>query len=197
MPLFVAVVAILALAAQSDDDRPIVVKAFRWAPFISPMGEPFRAGSAHDDPFARWFRQADTNSDGRLTTEEMRADGLRFFQTIDGNRDGEVDPEELALYESEIAPEVQVNTNWKPSRQAPAEAKAAKQGGARRGSHMDNYIDGYQPHGLQGAARYGLINLPQPVAGADADFNRGISLDEFQRAATQRFYSSTPRRRPI
>jgi len=187
MPLFVAVAAMLALAAQSDNDRPIVVKAFPWAPFISPMGEPFRARSAGDDPFARWFQQADANSDGRLTVEEMRTDGVRFFKTIDRNHDGEIDPVELAAYESEVAPEVQVNTKWKPSRQVLAEAKAAKQGDGRQKSRMDYYIDGYQPHGLQGAARYGLLNLPEPVAGADADFNRGTSLDEFQRAAIQRF----------
>ena len=48
-----------------------------------------------------------------------------------------------------------------------------------RGSAM-NTIDGYRFDGLQGAARYGLLNIPQPVAGADADFNRAITLDEFR-----------------
>jgi hypothetical protein len=41
--------------------------------------------------------------------------------------------------------------------------------------------------GLQGAARYGLLNMPEPVAAADADFNRGISLAEFKQAASERF----------
>ena len=27
--------------------------------------------------------------------------------------------------------------------------------------------------GLQGGARYGLLNIPEPVAAADADFDRG------------------------
>ncbi len=58
----------------------------------------------------------------------------------------------------------------------------ARNAGGRIGT-----IDGYQPHGLQGAARYGLLNIPEPVAGADADFNRGATLAEFQRAAIQRF----------
>jgi hypothetical protein len=40
---------------------------------------------------------------------------------------------------------------------------------------------------LQGAARYSLLNMPEPVAAADADFNRSITLDEFRRAAIQRF----------
>ena len=41
--------------------------------------------------------------------------------------------------------------------------------------------------GLQGAARYGLLNMPEPVAAADANFDRGISLAEFRQAARERF----------
>ena len=40
---------------------------------------------------------------------------------------------------------------------------------------------------LQGAALYGLIAEPQPVMGADADFNRRITRDEATRAAVTRF----------
>jgi hypothetical protein len=32
-----------------------------------------------------------------------------------------------------------------------------------------------------------LLNLPEPVAGADANFDRFVSLDEFRRAASYRF----------
>jgi hypothetical protein len=39
----------------------------------------------------------------------------------------------------------------------------------------------------QGAARYGLLDLPEPVVSADADFNRGVSFNEFRQAAVQRF----------
>jgi len=41
--------------------------------------------------------------------------------------------------------------------------------------------------GLQGAARYALLNIPEPVAAADADLNRAISLPEFKQAALERF----------
>jgi len=34
---------------------------------------------------------------------------------------------------------------------------------------------------------YGLLNIPEPVVSADADFNRGVSLEEFRRAASKRF----------
>jgi hypothetical protein len=40
---------------------------------------------------------------------------------------------------------------------------------------------------LQGGARYSLLNIPEPVAAADIDFNRLITLDEFRQAAIARF----------
>ena len=40
---------------------------------------------------------------------------------------------------------------------------------------------------MQGAARYGLLNIPQPVTSADADFNRLVTLAEFRQAAAYRF----------
>ena len=39
----------------------------------------------------------------------------------------------------------------------------------------------------QGASRFGLLDLPEPVASADANFNRGVSLEEFRLAAARRF----------
>jgi len=180
MPFAIVIAAALAFASQVDSEPPITVTGRPWAPFISPMGEPFRARSAGDDPLARWFHQADHNRDGLLTAAEMRTDAVRFFRTLDSNQDGEIDPEELAVYETQVAPEVQVNSRWKRPPQAVA-------GASRDRWREDRNVDGYQVHGRQGAARYGLLNLPEPVAGADADFDRGTSLDEFQRAALQRF----------
>lgn len=189
MLFFAVIAAIAASAAQADDEPPITVTGRPWAPFISPMGEPFRARSAGDDPFVRWFHQADRNRDGMLTADEMEGDAARFFATLDGNHDSNIDPEELAVYESDIAPEVQVNSRWKRAPQPVAGAKPAenRDRGDRKRWRADKNIDGYQINGLQGAARYGLLNLPQPVAGADADFNRATTLDEFRRAAVQRF----------
>ena len=181
MHLFAVILPMLASVAQ-ESGPPITVIGSPWAPFVSPMGEPFRSRSMDDDPFARWFHQADGNQDGMITADEMRADAARFFQVVDSNHDGEIDSEELVVYEREIAPEVQVNSSWKLSRR---EAAAERARGERR--RPGNNVDGYQIHGLQGAARYGLLNLPQPVVGADADFNRKITQDEFSRAASYRF----------
>ena len=179
---------ILASAAQADEpSRSITVTAYPWAPFVSPMGEPFRSRSRDDDPFARWFREADGNHDGMLTADEMRADAERFFSRLDANQDGRIDSEERMTYESEIAPEVQSNSQWKQTRQEIAADALSGDDRRDRRRRWDKNIDGYQLDGLQGAARYGLLNLPEPVSGADADFNRIITLDEFRSAALYRF----------
>ena len=188
--LLYAVTALLASAAQAEEPKtPITVTGYRWAPFLSPMGEPFRSHTPDDDPFKRWFHQADGNQDGMLAGDEMRADAARFFAVLDGNRDGRIDSEERMTYESQIAPEVQVNSQWKRTRQqtaAEARSSVDRDRGDRR-PRRDNGIDGYQLDGLQGAARYGLLNIPEPVAGADANFDRFVSLEEFRRAASYRY----------
>ena len=185
-----ALIPFLVAAAQAEEPpKPITVTGYRWAPFLSPMGEPFRSRTPDDDPFARWFHQADGDQDGMLTANEMRADAERFFAALDVDRDGRIDSEERMAYESKIAPEVQVNSDWKRTREeAAAESRSgddSDRGNRRR--RWPNEIDGYQLDGLQGAARYGLLNLPEPVAGADANFDRFVSLDEFRRAASYRF----------
>jgi hypothetical protein len=170
---FPALILPILLGVAAAEDAPIVVKAFPWAPFISPMGEPFRPPSSGEAPIARWFVQADRNRDEMLTEDEMQADAERFFARLDSNRDGQIDPDERRTYELEIAPEIQVNSDWKQARGQPK---------PKRDGH-----DGYHISGLQGAARYGILNIPQPVASADADFNRAITLAEFRQAAAYRF----------
>src|SRR6476661_6875618 len=103
MLIFPFLLAMLAPASSV----PIKVTGHAWAPFISPMGEPFRARDATDDTLADWFYQADRNRDGALTIDEMQADAARFFTTLDSDHNGEIDPDELASYEYEVAPEIQ------------------------------------------------------------------------------------------
>ena len=177
---------VLALAAA---DPAITVTGHAWAPFISPMGEPFRARSAQDNTLERWFSQADLDHDRILTVDEMQRDAARFFAVLDSDGDREIDPDELVHYEWEVAPDIQVMAR---TRRQPGEAAAAprpfKEDRAelKRRSEQDSAALGI--NGLQGAARYGLLNMPQPVAAADADFNRGISAVEFQQAAWTRFH---------
>ena len=185
--LTLMIVPILA-AAAAVDEPPIMITGRSWAPFISPMGEPFRARAPGEDTLARWFNQADRNRDGVLTSDEMEEDAARFFARLDTDRNGQIEPEELVQYEWELAPEIQVASRWKRSRPAGSGAQANSGTTARRSDRAEHVpsSDGLA-YGLQGAARYALLNIPQPVAAADADFDRAITLGEFRYAARYRF----------
>lgn len=189
MPLLLIAIAASAADAQVTPKGPINVVGHAWAPFISPMGEPFRPRSASDDTLARWFNQADRNQDGQITPDEMKADADRFFAVLDSDGDGQIGPEELINYEWELAPDIQLDSRLKrrPGEAAPAKVpeetgppNAAR--GPGRGRGQPDWL-----WGLQGAARYGLLNMPEPVAAADSDFNRAISRAEFEQAALERF----------
>lgn len=187
---------ILAMLAPAPT-TPITVTGHAWAPFISPMGEPFRARTATDDTLANWFYQADADRDGALTADEMKADAERFFGKLDSNHDGEIDPEELSAYEYDVAPEIQVmsRTRRAPGQPTPANARSSDDdfladelhGLRRRGAEDEGAASLAIGNALQGGARYSLLNIPQPVAAADTDFNRGVTLAEFRQAAIARF----------
>ena len=183
----------LLAAAAAPASGPITVTGHAWAPFISPMGEPFRARSATDDTLARWFDGADRNHDGNITADEMQADADRFFASLDTDPDGKLDPDEIANYEYEIAPDIQVMSRTRPlPGAAPAKPPSADGSAERRRNKRgrDDDIDDSAlalRGGLQGAARYGLLNMPEPVAAADTDFDRAVTLSEFRQAALGRF----------
>ena len=198
MPTAFFLLALLGAAqAPVSPSTQITVTGRPWAPFISPMGEAFRAHTATDDTLAKWFNQADRDRDGYLTAAEMQADADRFFATLDTTRDGQIDPDELAHYEWEIAPEIQVMSRARRAPGQPAPVVKADAEDDQR-SNRDRQRDrrrvreeAYASLGLagelQGAARYSLLNIPEPVAAADTDFNRAITLDEFRQAAAYRF----------
>ena len=125
-----------------------------------------------------------------LSAGEMLEDADRFFKRLDSSHDGQIDPDEIKAYEWEIAPEIQVNSEWRRQRgralAEPPPNEGRPDGDGPRKPRRDEH-DGYQINGLQGAARYGLLNIPQPVASADADFNRLVTLAEFRQAAANRF----------
>jgi Ca2+-binding EF-hand superfamily protein len=187
MPVTSLVLPILIATAEATaPEAPIVVTGHAWAPFISPMGEPFRAHTTSDDTFAIWFDQADRNHDGMLTPDEMQADADRFFAKLDTNHDGEIGPDELVQYEWDVAPEIQVNSR---KMRAPGEPrpKEVKHEGSDEGRRRPGGLHGGLDAGPQGAARYALLNMPEPVAAADTNFDRAITLSEFRQAASARF----------
>jgi Ca2+-binding EF-hand superfamily protein len=199
-PLLLLAMASSSAYAQVSPKTPITVTGHQWAPFISPMGEPFRARTPTDDTLADWFTKADRNRDGVLTAAEMVADADRFFATLDTNHDGKIDPDELAQYEYDIAPDVQVMSKTRRPPGAPAPVVKRPKGDEldvgsddrpdkdRRRERSDDDDASLGIGGaLQGAARYGLLNMPEPVSAADTDFNRAITLEEFRAAALARF----------
>jgi Ca2+-binding EF-hand superfamily protein len=163
--------------------------------FISPMGEPFHASSHDDDTLADWFRQADLNHDGKLTLEEMQKDAERFFALLDLNHDGEIDPDEITHYEEVVAPEVRTGNHYDlASLEGTDRGSEAGRGEGRGGHRPARNDEGTRkgffrgvPDAHQGAGRYGLLDLPEPVISADSDFDRGVSLTEFRAAAQARF----------
>jgi Ca2+-binding EF-hand superfamily protein len=173
---------LLSVAAVSGQTAPQDTPHRFNRIFISPVGEPFRPNGRADDTLADWFRQADVNHDGYLTLDEMQKDAERFFATLDVNHDGEIDPEEITRYETVVAPEVSTSHLGFASF---GDDEGRERGGRRR--HGRGWSDDGADEGHQGAARYGLLDLPEPVSSADADFNRGVSRAELVRAATQRF----------
>lgn len=167
--------------------------------FISPMGEPFRSPPGEKPPEQIWFERADKDGDGRITRAEFLADAGRFFMALDVNHDNEIGPEEIDRYEEEVAPEVRTNgfaAGTGRSGGHGGRGGGRRHGGGHRAPADDNAEAGsssdpapaeHYDASTEGAARYSYLDLPEPVAAADADFNRGVSPKEFAAAANARF----------
>lgn len=176
-----AALGVLALAAcATGESRDPAPKGPRSSLFLSPAGEPFRAGPGEPYPVGAWFAQADSDHDGKLTREEFRADFARFFKVLDEDHNGSLDGVETQRYETVIAPEVlprlaQVQGGFPGERGSGSERRLAEPPPARKGQSYD------------GAPAYSLFNVSEPVASADADFDGKITLEEFLQAADRRF----------
>ncbi len=191
-----------ALHPIQDDGAPQFTQLF-----ISPCGEPFRAKTGEPYPVVVWFNQADTDHDGKLDRGEFIADALRFFEKLDANGDGIVDSRELYYYEHITAPEIMANvppigrkSPFNPLwRQVGFELVQQPGGiGGLGGPPVVNGDDsklpppsssqsGGDPNALIGAAPYGLLGEPEPVAASDLSFAGHISRADFKTRADQRF----------
>ena len=170
--------------------------------FISPMGEPFRSRPGDKPPEEMWFEAADKDGDGRITRAEFLADAGRFFMALDVNHDREIGPEEIERYEEDVAPEVRTGGFEGGPASGGSHRGHGGGGGRRHGGHRSASDDDLGSEGVssgdsppqrpydasnEGASRYSYLDLPEPVAAADTDFNRGVSPKEFAAAANQRF----------
>jgi len=184
----------VAHAASGGEDEPKPGRGFGPPPreggehgpgrprpqlFISPAGEPFRAAAEAPYPVAAWFAGADANHDGALSRDEFVADAGRFFIVLDTDKDGVIDGFEVSAYERNIAPEILLGVSMPPG--------GGRGGPPGGGDGPPRKRGGLVGGALQGATPYALLAEPQPVMGADADFNRRISRDEAVKAAKSRF----------
>jgi hypothetical protein len=164
--------------------------------FISPSGEPFRG----EGGLARWFAQVDTNHDGAITLEEFRADALHSFKVLDLNGDGVIDGIELQHYEHEVVPEIGVmafdepNGGPRPSRHQPVGGRTGSGSGRHTGAAddpaqllADQASRPVPAAGRDGAARYSLLNEPEPISAADTDVDGKVTLAEWMAQTDRRF----------
>jgi hypothetical protein len=149
--------------------------------FFSPSGRPFRAKPGEPYPITAWFAQADKDHDGKISRDEFLDDALAFFQMLDRNHDHYISSPENTFYENEVAPEI---TQIDPRIDQPVNFHSDTD--SEMGVDKDPSLGRYQKS-IQGASQYGLIDEPQPVRGADANYDFRVSLDEWTNATTQRF----------
>lgn len=160
--------------------------------FISPSGKPFRGAPDQPYPVGVWFAAANLAHDGKLTPEEFRKDAEAFFHELDANHDGIVDGFEIQAYEQKIVPEILPRVEGLAAGEGMdlslgkgRPRDAGPEIGATRGGRGGPPRAGDQRP--QGAGLFGLLNEPEPVAAADADFDGRVSLSEFLAAADRRF----------
>jgi hypothetical protein len=193
--------------------------------FISPSGEPYRTL----DGMGAWLTQADTNQDGAVTLAEFRADAMRYFKVLDTNGDGVIDGQEVRAYEQNIVPEIThigiddgSGGGGKPQgggggggghgggggmggggMGGGGRGGGMGGGGGRGGGGMGGGGHGgggqsdssstsastqhMQPAGSEGASRFSLINQPEPILAADTNVDGRVTLDEWMKATNHRF----------
>lgn len=176
--LLAAAATALAAAPAQAEPRPDAPPRGRL--FVSPSGQPFRVA----DGLSVWFAQADADHDGRLTAAEFQADAERAFARYDADRDGVLSGLEIQAYEREEAPEITEFAFADGPR-----GKGGRPGLGRRlirgaGPAPDG---GFQGAGASGAARFSLLNEPQPLLAADEDVDGKVRRAEWDRASARRF----------
>jgi hypothetical protein len=181
-------------AASVDAQTPASQTALRQPSlFVSPMGEPFRANAAGARGIDLWFTEADANYDTRISHDEFIANANAFFAQVDANQDGVLTSLEDTVYWRRTAPEVVDgpaggepigNTNGPPEQHSRQEGHPVTR---NDDVNVSGPHRGHPREPAQGAQAYGLLGDAEPILSCDSNFDRRVTLDEFDACAERRF----------
>jgi Ca2+-binding EF-hand superfamily protein len=156
--------------------------------YISLMGEPFRINAACEDTFDQWFGLADRDGDGGISRVELRGDAEAFFTALDTNADKVIDADEMAAYERDAPGRTRaaggIAAPASSSRPTPKSSAPVEEG--QVAIVTSNAPSATRVHPGQ-SPKVNAANVPQPVAMADLNLDRRVTLEEFLKTAGKRF----------
>lgn len=181
----ILIASVSSLAAGTAPAKSIFDKS---NVYLSLMGEPFRTNAAGEDPFDQWFKLADTDGDGSISRLEFRADAQAFFATLDTNDDKVIDGDEMAVYEQMAPSRTRAAGGAAPEtssiRPTPKSSAPVQKG------QVAVVATGDAPSATRihpGGGEVDFSDLPQPVAMADLNLDRRVTVEEFMKTASKRF----------
>jgi len=156
--------------------------------YISLMGEPFRTGDSGEPAFDQWLKLADENGDGSISRVEFRADAQTFFTALDANGDKVIDADEMAQYERDAPGRTRAAggltapaSSSRPTAQSSAPVEKGQVALVTTNAPSATRIHPGLAPSINGA------NVPQPVAMADLNLDRRVTIEEFLKTAGKRF----------
>lgn len=178
----------LLFAASAGFLAATAPESAKGAVYMSLMGEPYWTNEAGEHPFDQWLKTADQDGDGAVSSVEFRNDADAFFASLDTSGDKIIDGDEMTAYE-QLAPgrtraagggaKLPSSARTKPTSSAPVEE-----------GQVALVTSGNVPSATRihpGGGRINFAEVPQPVAMADRNLDRRVTLEEFRKTADRRF----------
>jgi len=194
MTCALGVLALGAAVGASAQPRPASDSVRQPSLFISPMGQPFRANASGARGIDLWFTAADHDYDSRISHDEFMANANAFFPLVDANQDGALTSMEDTTYWRRNAPEVVGDDpGGEPIGNVaePPEQHRRDNGGHQVVQSNDVTIQGPRrgrpAERPVGAQAYGLLGDAEPIMSCDSNFDRRVTLEEFDACAERRF----------
>jgi EF hand len=206
LPCFLLLVTAPLDVAEADVPTDQQKAKRPMPPFISPAGKPYRSEDGEPYAKAEWFAVLDADQNGELSIEDFVTEAEAFFAELDVDADGRIAWSEITRYEQVVAPEVQAG--FTPAgaggmRPPPDMPIPRGSGGGPPGGGPPGGMGGGPPPGMgggpskamlkklanmpQGAGRFAILGMPQPVMAADGNMNGSVTIEEMRAAAVQRF----------